>query len=65
MLKKPTEVNRRGYDRKKIFFNNPLSASWLLLENNPPVSKLTSPLSRGDDRVFQDIYSLYTLASPL
>ena len=32
-----------------------------LLESNPPVSKLTSPLSGGTREFFNTFYSLYTL----
>ena len=46
-----------------LFGNNPLASKLALLESNPPVNKLTSPLNRGDKRVFQ--YILFSLHSCL
>ena len=49
---------------KKIFFNNPLASKLALLKSNPPVSKLTSPLSGGTREAFDIFYFCDTLAAP-
>ncbi len=46
---------------KILFLGDPLISKRPYLESNPPVSKLTSPLSGGTGESFDILYSFYTL----